>query len=255
MSIRYAREVNPICGDCFASSANRCCFVDTGLEFRSIRRISLQRFHDPTPRFPPRGPGGSRVHASPVLSRRYDFLPPFPPRFVAFAWRYLSGRLVIRSHRPKRNFGGPGVLWVRQPPTPTCPWRRQDLPSSRETPIAHSHRFFDSGRTARPHYHDGAAARPPQEEQRRLLHWDFRSSIAWLLGSLSTLRRVGPPTTYARLASRCWSGSPWAGLITRKVSLKGFELFLTSHPPFPSCAWRDPLFCPCVSVLFCPCEP
>ena len=34
MSIRYAREVNPICGDWFASSATRCCFVDTGLEFR-----------------------------------------------------------------------------------------------------------------------------------------------------------------------------------------------------------------------------
>ena len=44
-------------------------------------------------------------------------------------------------------------------------------------------------------YRNGAAARPPQEEQRRLLHWDFRSSIAWLLGWLSTLRRVGYPTT------------------------------------------------------------
>ena len=26
--------MNPICGDWFASSATRCCFVDTGLEFR-----------------------------------------------------------------------------------------------------------------------------------------------------------------------------------------------------------------------------
>ena len=84
----------------------------------------------------------------------------------------------------------------------------QDLPSSRETPIAHAHMFFDSGRTASPHCHDGAAVRPPQGEQRRLLHWDFRSSIAWLLGSLSTLRRVSYLTTYARLASRCWSGFP-----------------------------------------------
>src|SRR6266849_5341657 len=121
MSIRYAREVNPICGDWFASSATRCCFVDTGLEFRCIRRISLQQFHDPTPRFPPRGPGGSRVHASPVLSRRYDFLPSLPPHFVAFVWRYHTVRFVIRSHRPKRNFGGPGVIRVRQPPQPTCP--------------------------------------------------------------------------------------------------------------------------------------
>ena len=28
--------------------------------------------------------------ASPVVSKRYDFLPPIPPRFVAFACRYLS---------------------------------------------------------------------------------------------------------------------------------------------------------------------
>src|SRR5712692_8155497 len=40
-------------------------------------------------------------------------------------------------------------------------------------------RFFDSGRTARPPYHDGAAAWPPLRERRGLPHWDFRSSIAW----------------------------------------------------------------------------
>ena len=28
--------------------------------------------------------------ASTVLSKRYDFLPPVPPHFVAFVWRYLS---------------------------------------------------------------------------------------------------------------------------------------------------------------------
>ena len=101
MSIRYAREVNPICGACFASSANRCCFVDTGLEFRCLRRIALQRIHNPTPRFPPRGPGGSRIHVSAVLSRRYDFRSSLPPRFVAFAWRYHSVRLAVRSRHPK----------------------------------------------------------------------------------------------------------------------------------------------------------
>src|SRR5947209_17533827 len=68
MSIRYAREVNPICGDCCASVATRCCFVDTVLEFRGIRRLSSQRFHDPTPRFPPRGPGGP----VPALRRYYQ---------------------------------------------------------------------------------------------------------------------------------------------------------------------------------------
>ena len=37
-------------------------------------------------------PGSSEASspASTVLPKRYDFLPPVPPRFVAFAWRYLS---------------------------------------------------------------------------------------------------------------------------------------------------------------------
>ena len=47
------------------------------------------RFHDPTPRFPPLAPVGDRSPASQVLSRRYDILPPVPPHFVAFVWRYL----------------------------------------------------------------------------------------------------------------------------------------------------------------------
>src|SRR5262245_16531499 len=47
-------------------------------------------FHDPTPRFPPLAPVGDRSPVSSVLSRRYDLLPPVPPHFVAFAWRYLS---------------------------------------------------------------------------------------------------------------------------------------------------------------------
>ena len=35
--------------------------------------------------------------ASTVLSRHYDFLPPIPPRFVAFAWQYLGCTRRIRS--------------------------------------------------------------------------------------------------------------------------------------------------------------
>src|SRR5437899_320626 len=152
MSLRYAREVNPLCGDCFASSANRCCFVDTGLECRCLRRLSLQRVHHPTPRFPPRGPGGSRVHASAVLSRRYDFLPPFPPRFVAFAWRYHALRLVLRAHHPKtqRWWAGSSLVaatpaQVRQDPVETA-----GPPTFSGDPHCPFAVFFDSGRTAHP---------------------------------------------------------------------------------------------------------
>src|ERR1017187_7898656 len=61
--------------------------------------------------------GWARSRASTVLSRRYDVLPPVSPHFVAFAWRYHALRLVLRSHRSRRNGGGPGVLWVRRPQT------------------------------------------------------------------------------------------------------------------------------------------
>jgi len=39
-------------------------------------------------------PGSSEASspASTLLSKRYDFLPPIPPHFVAFVWRYLSVR-------------------------------------------------------------------------------------------------------------------------------------------------------------------
>ena len=39
---------------------------------------------------PSTGSSGASSPASTVLSKRYDFLPPIPPRFVAFAWRYLG---------------------------------------------------------------------------------------------------------------------------------------------------------------------
>jgi hypothetical protein len=39
---------------------------------------------------PSPGSSGASSPASAVLPKRYDFLPPVPPHFVAFAWRYLS---------------------------------------------------------------------------------------------------------------------------------------------------------------------
>src|SRR5438046_5098029 len=87
------------------------------------------------------------------------------------------GCSAVSLPRPQTQVPWTRSTLVRQPPTP--PLARgdgQDLPSSRETPIAHSHMFSDSGRTAVPH-HCGKAVRPPLREMRRLPHWDFRSSI------------------------------------------------------------------------------
>ena len=62
---------------------------------------------------------------------------------------------------------------------------KQGLPSSRETPSASVPCSSTPAGLHAP-YHDGAPARPPRGERRRLPHWDFRSSIAWPQSWLST---------------------------------------------------------------------
>ncbi len=137
-----------ISGDCLANAAIRFCFVDTFVEFRCIRRVSQKPFHDSTSRFPRLAPAGGCSPASVVLSRRYDFLPPVPPHFVAFAWRYLERSLVVFAPRRTSEPPRPGV---GHPVTPAgiSPRKRQDLPSSWRIPIVRSHMIqSDSGRTA-----------------------------------------------------------------------------------------------------------
>ena len=89
----------------------------------------------------------------------------------------------------------------------------------------------------------GAAVRPPRGEPRRLLQWDFRSSIAWLLGSLSTLRRVSCLTTVRKTRFQVLVGLSWAGVTTRRVSLKGFRVvsYISSSLPELN-PWRNPQF-------------
>src|SRR5260370_22953033 len=118
MSIRYAREVNPICGDCFASIATRCCFVDTVVALRFMRRLSLQRFHDPTPRFPPRAPGapvpalpryyqGATTSCRPSHRASLPSLDGTTPCALAFAPTVPAATPVDRE------------VWVCAPPRPT----------------------------------------------------------------------------------------------------------------------------------------
>jgi len=94
---------------------------------------------------PSTGSSGASSPASSVLSRRYDLLPPVPPHFVSFVWRYLrvhsfsslpGGRVHRRgpellTRSPGRELaeevtGSPRFLGV-----PKCPFamfnrRRQD---------------------------------------------------------------------------------------------------------------------------------
>ncbi len=129
MSIRCAREVNPICGDCLASFATRCCFVDTVLEFLCIRRLSQQRYAFAV--FPNNGSTIRRL-ASLHAVREVPF-PPFTGTIKALrlaavllrrAWFPSLGATTRRAlgFAPavsKRNHSRPGVLYIRPPLRPT----------------------------------------------------------------------------------------------------------------------------------------
>ena len=87
-----------------------------------------------TPRFPPQGPGGSGSPASPVLSGRYDSLPPIPPHFVFLRLAVPPLHLCSLPRGPMPALG-PGGFGYGASRTVRKEWRRQGLPRSRRTPI------------------------------------------------------------------------------------------------------------------------
>ncbi len=185
---------------------------------------------------PSTGSSGASSPVSPVLSKRYDFLPPIPPHFVAFVWRYLSvhslcslpgGRvrrrsleLVTRYLRPgltEETTGSPKFLG-----NPDCPF---------------AHVPTDAGRTActRPIQCNGVAP-------------GHRTAKAPAKG-LSALNSMA--FGLAVYASQCWLPSPTQdslpaagqalpdGLSTRKVPMKGFRSASYISSSFPKLSWRN----------------
>ena len=85
---------------------------------------------------PSTGSSGASSPASAVLSRRYDSLPPIPPHFVAFVWRYLrvhsfsslpGGRVRRRgpellTRSPGRDLTEEATGSPRSLGTPECPF-------------------------------------------------------------------------------------------------------------------------------------
>jgi hypothetical protein len=184
-----------------------------------------------TSRFPPLGlPRDRNSPASPVLSRRYDALPPscrtsFPSlgsTSVAPAISLLDGRVHRRGLELVTRCLQPGIRRGAN----------RVLPSSWGTPIVRLHMFqSDAGRTAytRPY---SAAAWPLVIERQRLPRKVFRRSIAWLSNSLSTLRDVSYPST-TQDSLPVAGQALLDGLFTRKVPLKGFKVVIYITFPFP----------------------
>ena len=148
--------------------------------------------------------------ASSVLPKRYDFLPPLPPHFVTFVWRYLSvhsffslpgGRVRRRGLELLSRYLRPG-------------FRRGDdrisqVPGEPQLSVCH---VQSTPAGLRPPDQYGAAARPLVSEQQRLPRKVFRRSIAWLSDSLSPLRSAGCPaprkTRFRPLVRRYRAGFP-----------------------------------------------
>jgi len=162
---------------------------------------------------PSTGSSGASSPASAVLSRRYDLLPPVPPHFVAFVWRYLrvhsffslpSGRVRRRGQELLTRYLQPGFRRGND--------RISQVPGEPQVPVCHV-QSTPAGLLAPDHY--GAAAWPLVSEQQRLPRKVFRRSIAWLSDSLFTLRRPGCPvrrkTRFQPLVRRYWTGFPPAG--------------------------------------------
>jgi len=164
------------------------------LEFLCIRRLSQQRFHNPTPRFPPRGPGGP----VPAFHRYYQGATtccrPSTPRLVSFAWRYHAARLGLCSRRVKAQPQRTGsTLYSATPEADWIRWRRQHLPSSWETSIVPMPGSATPVWRLAPHP-SGARRMAPVRGTTKAHTWKLSKLIAGPWHSLSTLRRVGYPT-------------------------------------------------------------
>ena len=135
----------------------------------------------------------SRSPASSILSGRYDFLSPISPHFVSFAWQYHTGRLVVRFHQPKTSKPMDREVLGAAPPQAALSVGGDRISQVLGEPllsVCHGLRLrqevdFRLYETT---------SRPPLHRRRRLPQGIFRSSITWLPGSLSTLRRKGLPS-------------------------------------------------------------
>ena len=180
----------------------------------------------------PRVQVGASSPASTVLSGRYDFLPPISPRFVAFAWRYHWKRSCFARPRPNAIAGGsPGVghpvppagsASVETTGSPTFLGNPLVLLPCSPTPAGPTHQALAMRRRG-PRYVHGEGSRIAAFEAQ---------SHGFGTGCLRFAGRVTPTPrkTRFRLLARLFR----TGLVTRRVPSKGFRVYPTSHPPFPS---------------------
>jgi hypothetical protein len=154
--------------------------------------------------FPPPGPRGARSPAS-GTTRSSDALRSFPPRFVAFAWRYRSRALSSLSQ--------PRARLLRA-------WAVCRLPSDSRAENAGPPRFLgdphcahaefcDPGGTSAPAMTVLPCCLPPMKTASAPANHSFRGSITQPAHSLCTLRSTGYPATTQHSVPA--GGQPFAG--------------------------------------------
>jgi hypothetical protein len=184
------------------------------------------------PAFLPRVLVGASSPASTVLSGRYDFLPSVPPHFVSFAWRYHSKRSCFARMRPSAAAGGSPGVGHPVPPAGSRSVETTGSPTFLENPDCALALLFDPGRThASGHAMRRRGPRSVHHEGSRIRTFEAQSH-GFGTGCLRFAGRVAPTPrkTRFRLLARLFR----TGLATRRVPSKGFELYPTSQPPFPS---------------------
>ncbi len=147
-----------------------------------------------------------------------------------FAWRY---------HRFARGLlpsvvGVPPGAWELSVPVshPEVRWKRQGLPSSRGTRLIIrqcSSTPAGSGRLSGP-WVSCLTRPPPVSRTKAPSGLYFRGTITRPLTSLSTLRRMGCPTTTQDSLLAAGPALP-GGIRTRRVSTKGFRVRVSSSFP------------------------
>jgi hypothetical protein len=185
---------------------------------------------------PSTGSSGASSPASTVLSKRYDFLPPLPPHFVAFAWRYLGCTRAVCSSGGRVRRQRPGV---GHPVAPAGMYRGNDRSSQvpGEPRLSVCPCSVDSGGTvrARPLRRDSVAlgirkAKAPTKGLSKL------NSMAFGLAVYASQCRL-PHTTQDSLPA---AGQALPdGLSTRKVPTKGFRLASVHLIPLSQASWRN----------------
>ena len=169
--------------------------------------------------------------ASTVLSKRCDFLPPVPPHFVSFAWRYLGCTRCFRSLADecaaKAGSWSPGISCREFAEERTG---FSQVPGEPQLPVCTCSNPTPAGLRAPDHT---VPQRGPWSSKDRGSHeWVFRRSIAWLPDSLSTLRRASYPNS-TQDSLPVAGQALLDGLSTRKVPMKGFRVVDYISSPFP----------------------